>query len=138
MMFLLMWFWGCMKIEKIHPLEGGYLRRKVRTDRRPGFAIENPLLFYPKYAADLVMKHLRIVRMVWRMARVRRDIKRDPRRREYMDTALTPISEHELDELELFTATEAARGAVQKSRREAAARAAVADSAKEPAPVAAE
>ena len=30
MMFLLIWFYGCVTIEKIHPLEGGYLRRKVR------------------------------------------------------------------------------------------------------------
>src|SRR6202046_3771225 len=37
MMFLLVWFYGCVTIEKIHPLEGGYLRRKVRLDRRPGF-----------------------------------------------------------------------------------------------------
>ncbi len=123
MMFLLMWFWGCMKIEKIHPLEGGYLRRKVRTDRRPGFPVENALLFYPKYAVDLLMKHLSIVRMVWRMARVRRDIKRDPRRRDYMDTALTPATEQDMDELEMFTATDAARHAVDKTRREAAARA---------------
>ena len=36
MLFLLIWFYGCVTIEKIHPLEGGYLRRKVRTDRRPG------------------------------------------------------------------------------------------------------
>ena len=49
MMFLLLWFHGCVTIEKIHPLEGGYLRRKVRTDRRPGFPVENPLMFYPKY-----------------------------------------------------------------------------------------
>ena len=43
MMFLLIWFYGCVTIEKIHPLEGGYLRRKVRRDRRPGLPIENPL-----------------------------------------------------------------------------------------------
>src|ERR1700677_309022 len=54
MMFLLMWFYGCVMIEKIHPLEGGYLRRKVRLDRRPGLKIENPLVFYPKYVFDLI------------------------------------------------------------------------------------
>ena len=42
MMFLLIWFYGCVTIEKIHPLEGGYLRRKVRRDRRPGLPIESP------------------------------------------------------------------------------------------------
>ena len=43
MMFLLIWFYGCVTLEKIHPLEGGYLRRKVRRDRRPGLPFEPPL-----------------------------------------------------------------------------------------------
>ena len=120
MMFLLMWFWGCVTIERVHPLQGGYLRRKVRIDRRPGFPIENPLVFYPKYAAELVAKHLRIARMVWRMGRVRRAIKSDPRRREYMDTALTPVTGEELDTLEMFQVTEAARAASERARRDAA------------------
>ena len=53
MMFLLIWFYGCVTIEKIHPLEGGYLRRKVRTDRRPGMAIENPVTFYPSNMSQI-------------------------------------------------------------------------------------
>ncbi len=35
MMFLLLWYWACEKLEKVHPLQGGYLRRKYRKDRRP-------------------------------------------------------------------------------------------------------
>ena len=35
MMFLLLWYWTCEKLEKVHPLQGGYLRRKSRKDRRP-------------------------------------------------------------------------------------------------------
>ena len=120
MMFLLLWFWGCVTLEKIHPLEGGYLRRKVRTDRRPGLPIEHPFFFYPRYAADLVVKHVRIGRMIWRMAKVRRAVKRDPNRRAYMDTALTPVSDEEMDALEMFTATEAARGAADKAKRDLA------------------
>ncbi|MBV9735953.1 MAG: radical SAM protein [Acidisphaera sp.] len=120
MMFLLMWFWGCVTIEKIHPLEGGYLRRKVRTDRRPGLPVENALLFYPRYLADLVEKHVRIGRMVLRMAAVRRAIKRDPERRAYTDTALAAVAEDDLDRLEMFTATEAARAAGDKARRDRA------------------
>ncbi len=38
--FLITWFKGCINIEKIHPLEGGYLRLKFRRDRRPGLPIE--------------------------------------------------------------------------------------------------
>ncbi len=120
MMFLLLWFWGCVTLEKIHPLEGGYLRRKVRTDRRPGLPIENPLLFYPRYAFDLIAKHVRVVRMMLRLAAVRRAIKRDPDRRSYMDTALAPVSDQEMDALEMFTATDAARHAADKAKRELA------------------
>ena len=119
-MFLLLWFWGCVTLEKIHPLEGGYLRRKARTDRRPGMPIENPLLFYPRYVSDLIVKHVRVLRMVLRLAAVRRAIKRDPNRRSYMDTALTPVSDEEMDALEMFTATDAARHAVDKAKRERA------------------
>jgi hypothetical protein len=117
MMFLLLWFYGCVTVERIHPLEGGYLRRKVRTDRRPGLPIENALLFYPRYAAEVVWKHLSIARVIVRMARVRRAIKRDPRARDYRDIALTPVAEGELDALEMFNVTDAARAAADKARK---------------------
>ena len=118
--FLLMWFWGCVLIEKIHPLQGGYMRRKVRVDRRPGFPIESPLVFWSKYAVEFVVKHVRTARLIWRMSRVRRAIQRDPAARDYMDTALTPVTDHDLDELEMFHVTGAARAATEKTRRDAA------------------
>jgi Radical SAM superfamily len=117
MMFLLIWFYGCVTIEKIHPLEGGYLRRKVRNDRRPGFPIENPLVFYPKYGASIIVKHIKIAAIIWRMSRVRRRTKRDPNARSYMDTALTPVVDADLDDLEMFSVTESARAAADKARR---------------------
>ena len=117
MMFLLIWFYGCVMIEKIHPLEGGYLRRKVRLDRRPGMKIENPLVFYPKYAFDLIAKHFVIASVVWKMGAVRRAIKRDPCAREYMDEALTPVTDAELDDLQMFNVTTSARAAADKAKR---------------------
>ncbi len=120
-MFLLTWFYGSVMVEKIHPLEGGYLRRKVRTDRRPGLPIENPLLFYPRYAADVVVKHITMAKVIWRMAGLRRKLKRDPEARNYMDTALTPVVDGDLDDLEMFSVTEAARTAADKARKRAGA-----------------
>jgi hypothetical protein len=117
MMFLLIWFYGCVTIEKIHPLEGGYLRRKVRRDRRPGLPIENPLIFYPKYFGSLIAKHVRIARIVWRMGAVRRAIKRDPNARNYMDQAMTPVTDEELDGLEMFNVTTSARAAADKAKK---------------------
>jgi Radical SAM superfamily len=117
MMFLLMWFYGCVMIEKIHPLEGGYLRRKVRLDRRPGLKVENPLIFYPKYLYQLIAKHVKIGSVIWRMGKVRRAIKRDPGARKYMDEALTPVTDAELDGLEMFNVTTSARAAADKAKR---------------------
>jgi hypothetical protein len=117
MMFLLIWFYGCVTIEKIHPLEGGYLRLKARRDRRPGLPIENPLIFYPKYFFGLIAKHVAISRIVWRMASVRRAIKRDPAARRYMDQALTPVTDAELDGLEMFNVTASARTAADKAKK---------------------
>ena len=120
MMFLLLWFWGCVTLEKVHPLQGGYLRRKVRTDRRPTFPQENPLIFYPRYAWETVTKHARLLRVVLRMARVRKQLKRDPAARQYMDEALTPVRADDMDVLEMFSVTEAARTATVKAKRDAA------------------
>ncbi len=117
MLFLLIWFYGCVTVEKIHPLEGGYLRRRVRTDRRPGFPMENPLLFYPRYIAEVVAKHVAIGRLVWRMSRVRRAIKADPNRRQYMDLALTPVPDDELENLEMFQVSDAAKASAAKAKR---------------------
>jgi len=40
-------FHGTIKYQNVHPLQGGFLRRKVRTQRRPGMPQENPVTFYP-------------------------------------------------------------------------------------------
>jgi radical SAM family protein len=117
MLFLLIWFYGCVTIEKIHPLEGGYLRLKARRDRRPGLPLENPLIFYPKYFFGLIAKHVAISRIVWRMAATRRAIKRDPAARQYMDQALTPVTDGELDGLEMFNVTASARTAADKAKK---------------------
>jgi hypothetical protein len=120
MMFLLIWFWGCITLEKVHPLQGGYLRRRVRTDRRPGLPRESPLLFYPRFAAETVIKHIRVAGMIWRLGRIRRALKRDPKARDYTDVALTPVQDNDLDTLQMFNGTESARRAVSKVKQDAA------------------
>ncbi len=120
MMFLLIWFWGCVTLEKVHPLQGGFLRRKVRADRRPGFPIENPLVFYVKRVAELVATYAQVAGMVWRLSRVRSRLKRDPEARNYMDQALMPVTDSDLDTLEMLNVTDSARAAGDKVRRDAA------------------
>ncbi|MFI4988193.1 MAG: B12-binding domain-containing radical SAM protein [Alphaproteobacteria bacterium] len=121
--FLLQWFRFCISVERIHPLEGGYLRRKYRADRRPMLPRESAFLFYPRYLAELLWKHVEMVRLIRRLGRVRRRLAADPRARDYMDEALTPPVDAELDRLEMFTVREAAKVAVSKARHETEARA---------------
>ena len=99
--FFIVWFKGCIGIEGIHPLEGGFFRRKVRKNRRAGMKIENPVLFYPKYAAETLAKQFKWVSLYLRMRLIYKRVKRDPKRFEYMDLALEPVTDHEEDR-ELF------------------------------------
>lgn len=109
-LFLLLWFYGCVTIEKIHPLEGGYFRLKWRTDRRPGLPIENPIAFYAKYAGEIVGKHWAFFKLWWRYSKVRRQIKRDPASRSYTDLALSPVTEMEEADLALLTPNDRSKG----------------------------
>jgi radical SAM superfamily enzyme YgiQ (UPF0313 family) len=103
MLFLLLWYYGCIALEGIDPLEGGYLRRKYRKDRRPGLAVENPVVFYPRYVAETVSKHWRLAKLIWRFGRFRMKLKKDPDAESYIDRALTPVLENEPEPLEAFS-----------------------------------
>jgi radical SAM superfamily enzyme YgiQ (UPF0313 family) len=75
--------------EGVHPLQGGFFRRKVRTQRRPNLPRENPLMFYPKRIAEVVTTHINLVRYYLFLHRLRRKVERDPT--PYTDRALTPV-----------------------------------------------
>jgi radical SAM superfamily enzyme YgiQ (UPF0313 family) len=95
--FFIVWFKGCIAIEGIHPLEGGFFRRKTRTNRRSDRPIENPLFFYWKYFAETLTKQLKWISLYIRMRLIYKRVKRDPKRFEYMDLALEPVTDHEED-----------------------------------------
>ena len=105
-MFFIVWFKGCIGIEGIHPLEGGFLRTKSRRNRRSGMKPENPLVFYPKYYFQMLRKQLQWISLYTRMRLIYRRVRKDPKRFEYMDLALEPVTEHE-EERELFGSTAA-------------------------------
>ncbi|MGE0418576.1 MAG: radical SAM protein, partial [Acetobacteraceae bacterium] len=71
-------FWGLSMVERSHPLEGGYLRRKNRTERRPGLPIVPRWRFFPAFAADLLVKHARMATVLARLLLLRQRLKRDP------------------------------------------------------------
>lgn len=113
--FFIVWFRGCLGIEGIHPLEGGFLRRKVRKNRRSGLKIENPLVFYPKYWLGSVTKLGRWASLYIRLRLIYKRVKRDPNRFSYMDQALEPVTDHE-EERQMFQ-TDAAQSYLDKVHR---------------------
>jgi hypothetical protein len=68
-LFLIVWFRGCIGIEGIHPLEGGFLRMKVRHDRRSEFRRESPIVFYPKFFGELLAKQVKWAHLYLRLYR---------------------------------------------------------------------
>jgi hypothetical protein len=113
---LSLWFYGCQSIEGVHPLQGGIFRRKYRRDRRPTMPIEHPLVFYPRYLWEIASKHTRILALAWTFIRVRSRVERDARMRSSPDTALMPASDTDLEQLQLYNATESAQLALKKVR----------------------
>ena len=93
MLLLLLWFYACIRLENVDPLQGGYLRRKYRKERRPSLPIESPFLFYPRYLSNLLYKHVTLARLIVKYALIRAKLKRDPNIRNYMDEALTPVTD---------------------------------------------
>jgi len=101
------------ELEGVHPLEAGLFRVRRRKDRRPGMPIESALVFYPKYAWRFLRIHWKAAGTLLKFHRIRKALDADPEAVNYMDRALTPVGEKDLEELEMFTQTEAARVAVQ-------------------------
>jgi radical SAM superfamily enzyme YgiQ (UPF0313 family) len=101
-LFLIVWFKGCINIEGIHPLEGGFLRLKLRRDRRSSVPRESPLIFYPRSAAELIWKQIKWAHLYLRLYRMYSRLKKDPRRAEYTDLALTPVTAEEVETMEMF------------------------------------
>jgi radical SAM superfamily enzyme YgiQ (UPF0313 family) len=114
MLMLLSWYWGCIELEKVHPLQGGYLRRKYRKERRPTMRVESPLAFYPKYAMEFASKHIRLARQIWHFGRFRQRLKHDPGAMSYLDAALTPVTADEVDTYEMFAAAKQHAGELVK------------------------
>ncbi|MBW2234413.1 MAG: radical SAM protein [Deltaproteobacteria bacterium] len=117
----LLWFYSCVAFEKIHPLDGGFLRLRSRRERRPSLPLESRLIFYSRHAWRTFYNQARLLALVLKFRGVRKDIKRDPNYREYTDLALTPVEDPELAELELFTQSASAQAAAAKAQTRSAA-----------------
>lgn len=110
-------FSSMVKIEKVHPLQGGIIRIKRRTDRRSSLPIVPAWQFYPALAAEVAIKLYRNIRhWIWIDA-LRRRVRQDPNRLAYRDTAITPVDEHDVETLELFNHSADAQATVDHLRK---------------------
>jgi hypothetical protein len=116
-MVMVLWFAASLRVEKVHPLQGGVLRFKSRHERRPELPIESALKFYPQLAGEFVRKHALIAREAWRIRSICARVTRDPVTLSYTDLAMTPVSEDEVENLAMFTHNAGARGAVAHARK---------------------
>jgi hypothetical protein len=85
-------FSGAVHIEGVHPLQFGYVRRKVRTQRRSGRPIVNPLVFYPWRTFDALRVGSRWLRRMLRYQRILKRVVADPATSTYFDEAMQPVT----------------------------------------------
>ncbi|MBV8747022.1 MAG: radical SAM protein [Xanthobacteraceae bacterium] len=92
-------FSGASRIEGVHPLQYGYVRRKVRTQRRHGMRILNPVVFYPWRAFDFTVVALGWLRLFLRYRKIMKRVMATPDAASYMDDALRPTAPDTTDHL---------------------------------------
>ncbi|MEA3274319.1 MAG: radical SAM protein [Pseudomonadota bacterium] len=94
-------FYGCFKFEGVHPLQGGFIRRKIRTERRPTLPLENPLIFYPRRTWEFASTYSRMLAYAWRVWRLYKRVKREQHQaaEPYVDDAMRPLFEPPAAEL---------------------------------------
>jgi len=80
---------------------------KYRRDRRSDVPLEPIWSFYPKYWFETVSKQVRWFSMYLKLRWIYLAIKRDPKKFDYMDQALTPVADDDTETL----------GNVQQRRR---------------------
>jgi radical SAM superfamily enzyme YgiQ (UPF0313 family) len=100
------------RLENVHPLQGGILRLKHPSERRPGLSRENPWFFWPRFGWETFVKHVILTGAIVRLLIWQTAIMYSPGARNYMDQALTPVSDDEDETLDLLTKTTGALAAV--------------------------
>ena len=97
-------FSSAARIEGVHPLQCGIVRRKVRTSRRHGLPVVNPLIFYPVRAVEFVSVVAQWLTVGWRYHRIKKRVIEDPASKTYVDDATRPVSIDEMENDELVAA----------------------------------
>jgi radical SAM superfamily enzyme YgiQ (UPF0313 family) len=82
-------FSSASRIEGVHPLQFGFFRRKIRTQRRSGMPIVNPLVFYPWRVANFLKVCSQWARVILRYRLMMAKVMKDPASRTHFDDALS-------------------------------------------------
>ncbi len=101
-----------VRLENVHPLQGGIMRLKHPSERRPGLPRERALVFWSRFICDVLGKHAAIIATIARLLALKYVITRDPAAATYKDTALTAGNDDEEMALDLLTNTTGASAAV--------------------------
>jgi radical SAM superfamily enzyme YgiQ (UPF0313 family) len=96
-------FSAAARIEGVHPLQCGIIRRKVRTSRRHGMPIVNPLVFYPVRAVEFVSVVAQWLTVGLRYHRIKKRVVADPSSKTYVDDATRPVTIEEAENDELVS-----------------------------------
>jgi len=108
-----------VRLENVHPLQGGILRLKHPSERRPGLPRERAFIFWPRFVWQTLSKHVVIMGMIARLFLLKLVITRDPAARTYTDIALTPVNDDDVT-LNLLTSTTGAHAAIAHLKKVAA------------------
>lgn len=109
---LLVTFATAVPLENIHPLQTGVLRLMHPSERRPGLPRENPLVFWPRFLWQTLRKNGLIAGKIVHLALVARRLSRQDGAMQYMDQALTPVTDDDDQSLDLMTKTTGGTSAV--------------------------
>jgi hypothetical protein len=81
-------FYTSQVFEKVHPLQSGVFRRKLRSQRRANMERESALRFYPRRAIEIATTYVPALLFLWKLTRLRHRLKKDPATRYYRDIAI--------------------------------------------------
>jgi hypothetical protein len=85
-------FSGSTRIEGVHPLQFGYVRRKLRRQRRYGMPLVNPLVFYPWRTFDFLKVAGQWLSHARRHRAILKRVLADPQGHAYTDEALAKVA----------------------------------------------
>ena len=102
LMLSLVVFCGMQLVEKIHPLQGGYIRRRIRLSRRPGMPREFAPLFHVRHWASTAVKLGRLGALLWRVNRIGQRIEAEHAMSPYTDLAITRLAREAEVNLEML------------------------------------